>query len=136
MRGMLVWSSSAAPGPSHWPASPGTVGAAADRRLSAGGCAQGAARFRADTQALAAVFAPYTARPAAHLRELCEAAALLNLPPGEAAAAAERVRGAAGSGDGGGGGGGGAVAELRALGVVRLTVEQALCVLAQRLDAP
>ena len=90
---------------------------------------QGARRFRADCQALAAAFAPFSRRPAAHLRELSEAATLLNLPQVEAAAAAERVRGT-GTGDPR------AADELRALGVVRLTREQALCVLAQRTDTP
>ena len=90
---------------------------------------QGARRFRADCQALAAAFAPFSRRPAAHLRELSEAATLLNLPQAEAAAAAERVRGT-GMGDPA------AADELRALGIVRLTREQALCVLAQRTDTP
>ena len=41
---------------------------------------QGAAQFARDVQAVAALLAPYTRRPAAHFRELADAAALLALP--------------------------------------------------------
>jgi hypothetical protein len=55
------------------------------------GLLQGAAQFQADVAALMAVFQPYTPRPAAHLRELAEAAALLTLEHDQAAAASRAL---------------------------------------------
>ncbi len=52
---------------------------------------QGARQFQADVAALIGVFQPYTPRPAAHLRELAEACALLALEPDRAHAAAQRL---------------------------------------------
>ncbi len=43
-------------------------------------CRQGAAQFARDVRAVGALLAPYTPRPAAHFRELLDAAMLLTLP--------------------------------------------------------
>ena len=40
---------------------------------------QGAAQFAADCEAVMALLQPYTPRPTAHFRELCDAARLLTL---------------------------------------------------------
>jgi hypothetical protein len=73
---------------------------------------------------LIAVFQPYTPRPAAHLRELAEACTLLTLEPDQAASVASNLA-AMTPQDG--------VAQLKALRVARLTPDQAICVLNQRL---
>lgn len=85
--------------------------------------AGGGFQLAADAAALAAVLAPYAPRPAAHVRELADAAALL--------AAEERALGplraalAARDGDA-------AASALRDLGVARLAPDQAAAVLARR----
>ena len=85
---------------------------------------QGASQFQTDVSGLIAVFQPYTPRPAAHLRELAEACTLLTLEPDQAASVAANLAAMAPA-DG--------AAQLKALRVARLTPEQALCVLGQRL---
>ncbi|BDA46253.1 probable RAD50-interacting protein 1 [Coccomyxa sp. Obi] len=86
--------------------------------------AEGAVQFQTDVSGLIAVFQPYTPRPAAHLRELAEACTLLTLEPDQAASVAANLAAMAPQ-DG--------AAQLKALGVARLTPDQALCVLSQRL---
>lgn len=85
---------------------------------------QGARRFAADVRALIAVFQPYTLRPAAHFREASEAAALLGDDEARASALAHTL---AGDPEGAG-------PLLNHMGVLRLTPQQAACVLARRLD--
>ena len=72
-----------------------------------------------------AVFQPYTLRPAAHLRELSEACTLLNLNADQAAALAQGLASMQQPD---------AIAQLKNVGVSRLTPEQAQCVLDRRLD--
>ncbi|KAK9906635.1 hypothetical protein WJX75_005264 [Coccomyxa subellipsoidea] len=86
--------------------------------------AEGASQFQTDVSGLIAVFQPYTPRPAAHLRELAEACTLLTLEPDQAASVASNLA-AMTPQDG--------VAQLKALRVARLTPDQAICVLNQRL---
>lgn len=85
---------------------------------------QGASQFQTDVSGLIAVFQPYTARPAAYLRELAEACTLLTLDADQAASIAANLA-AMSPQDG--------IAQLKALRVARLTPDQALCVLRQRL---
>ncbi len=85
---------------------------------------QGASQFQTDVSGLIAVFQPYTARPAAYLRELAEACTLLTLDADQAASIAANLA-AMSPQDG--------TAQLKALRVARLTPDQALCVLRQRL---
>jgi len=73
---------------------------------------------------LTAAFQPWTARPAAHLRELAEACTLLSLEPDQAASIAANLAAMAPPD---------AVAQLKALRIARLTPDQALCVLSRRL---
>ncbi|KAK9817674.1 hypothetical protein WJX72_000495 [[Myrmecia] bisecta] len=86
---------------------------------------EGARQFAVDCNALIAIFQPYTPRPAAHFRELKEATLLLVLPEQEAHAAANALHDAQHEAE--------IMSLLKQLGVTRLTREQALCVLAQRL---
>lgn len=91
----------------------------------------GGKQLAADAAALAAVFAPFAPRaPGAHVRELAEAAALLSLPSGEAAALKLAVRGGGGRNDEAALAS--AVAALRSLGVSRLSPDQAAAVLSRR----
>ena len=86
---------------------------------------QGAQQLQTDYNATVAVFQPYTLRPAAHLRELAEACTLLNLNADQAAALTQGLASMQRSD---------AVAQLKAIGVSRLTAEQAQRVLDRRLD--
>ena len=86
---------------------------------------QGAQQLQTDYNSLVAVFQPYTLRPAAHLRELAEACTLLNLNADQAAALAQGLASMQQAD---------AIAQLKNIGVSRLTPEQAQCVLDRRLD--
>lgn len=87
---------------------------------------QGACQLEADLAALVGVFVEYTPRPATHLREAREAGRLLLLPRADALALLSALHSA----------GTAAADALRAAGVRSLNAEQAVCVLAQRLDLP
>ena len=89
------------------------------------GGVQGAQQLQTDYSALVAVFQPYTMRPAAHLRELSEACTLLNLSSDRAAALTQGLASMQQVD---------AIAQLKNIGVSRLTPEQAQCVLDRRLD--
>lgn len=86
---------------------------------------QGAQQLQTDYTSLVVVFQPYTLRPAAHLRELSEACTLLNLNADQAAALAQGLA-TMQQPD--------AAAQLKNVGVSRLTPEQAQYVLDRRLD--
>jgi hypothetical protein len=86
---------------------------------------RGAALLAADVACVAAAFASCAPRPGAYFRESAEAAALLALPRGAAAALGAALRGPAG----------GAPAALAAAGARSLSPEQAEAVLARRLDS-
>ena len=86
---------------------------------------QGAQQLQTDYNSLVAVLQPYTLRPAAHLRELSEACTLLNLNADQAAALAQGLA-TMQQPD--------AIAQLKSVGISRLTPEQAQCVLDRRLD--
>ena len=86
---------------------------------------QGAQQLQTDYAALVAVFQPYTERPAAHLRELAEACTLLNLNADQAGALSQGLASMQPAD---------AIAQLKNVGVSRLTPEQAQCVLDRRLD--
>lgn len=85
---------------------------------------QGAANFGRECSAVATLVAPYTRRPAAHFRELLDAASILQLPYDQAASLASALDATPDGNNSD---------ALRAAGVTRLTSQQAKRVLQHRI---
>lgn len=105
-------------------------------------CLQGCQQFATDAAAVIAAFQPWTPRPSAHFRELCDAVTLLSLPRTqaqpllsalEAAAASWGQQAVASHGNGGVEADWGVAQLLSGAGVTRLTLPTAMAVLERRL---
>lgn len=84
---------------------------------------QGGQQLACDIQTLFSVFQPYTVKPAAHFKELRDASLLLAMDPNALHALMEALHS---TGDTG-------TKQLKQAGVLRLSTEQAMSIMQQRL---